>query len=134
MLLCVVVFHSFANAYVQDVVLGYETLSKHQKRNLILIVWLVPFLGVVYALLSPHNPSRLVVSISLEISVISGFCIFLIAILRPHTLSAISLPQVFRTLFRTGTWAIYYPAHRYRGTTIEGYSCQTNFGTKRRKL
>ena len=48
------------NAYVHDAVLDYENLTERQKRNLVLLVWLVPLWGAIHALLSPHNPNRVV--------------------------------------------------------------------------
>jgi hypothetical protein len=53
-------FIALTNAYVHDVIRGYEELTDHQKQKLILFVWLVPFFGAIYALISPHNPHKLI--------------------------------------------------------------------------
>ena len=53
-------FIVLTNAYVTDVILDYEGITDGHKQKLILFVWLVPFFGAIYALISPHNPNKLV--------------------------------------------------------------------------
>ncbi len=62
------IFVALTNAYVHDVIRDYEGLADHQRQKLIMFVWLVPFLGVIYALISPHNPRNLV-TLSSEVEI-----------------------------------------------------------------